>query len=152
MSPFCQLICQSTNMKNCKLNPKFWISAGSAPPKSWERVADSSGPAPFKPPSSGSTNDVVEASGTAKPGEVAPIVDRNVTTTNNTLTGPPRPWQNYGTSYGGKMLGFFPKCLSSIFLLSHCESHFLSRLWIKHVQFKLWFWHVWFARGPRRII
>ncbi|XP_042387316.1 peroxisomal membrane protein 13-like, partial [Zingiber officinale] len=66
-------------------------------------VADSSAPAPFEPPSSGSTSHVVEASDTPKPGEVAPIVDTNVTNTNNTLTRPvpPRLWQNYGTSYGG---------------------------------------------------
>ncbi|KAG6506106.1 hypothetical protein ZIOFF_031421 [Zingiber officinale] len=67
------------------------------------RVHDSSAPAPFEPPSSGSTSHVVEASDTPKPGEVAPIVDTNVTNTNNTLTRPvpPRLWQNYGTSYGG---------------------------------------------------
>ncbi|XP_074556163.1 peroxisomal membrane protein 13-like isoform X2 [Curcuma longa] len=77
--------------------------AGPAPPKPWERAAGSSGPAPFKPPSSGSTSDVVEASGTAKPGEVVPVIDTSATTINNTLTRPvpPRPWQNNGTSYGG---------------------------------------------------
>lgn len=102
-------------MKSCKLNPKFWIVAGPAPPKPWERAAGSSGPAPFKPPSSGSTSDVVEASGTAKPGEVVPVIDTSATTINNTLTRPvpPRPWQNNGTSYGGNYVGIFSELLSS---------------------------------------
>ncbi|KAG6537901.1 hypothetical protein ZIOFF_003004 [Zingiber officinale] len=84
-------------------DPTLHLQVGAPPPKPWERAGDSSSPAPFKPPSSGNTSDVVEASGTAKPGEIVPTVDRNITTTNNTLTGPvpPRPWQNYGTSYGG---------------------------------------------------
>ncbi|WOK99500.1 peroxisomal membrane protein 13 [Canna indica] len=71
------------------------------PPKPWERAGNSSGPTPFKPPSSGSTSDVVEASGTAKPGEAVPTT--NVTANSNTLARPvpPRPWQSYGTSYGG---------------------------------------------------
>ncbi|XP_074577920.1 peroxisomal membrane protein 13-like isoform X2 [Curcuma longa] len=81
----------------------FFFRSGAPPPKPWERAGGSSGPAPFKPPSSGSTSDIVEASGTAKPGEVVPTIDRNVTTTNSTLTRsvPARPWQNYGANYGG---------------------------------------------------
>ncbi|RZR81931.1 hypothetical protein BHM03_00008241, partial [Ensete ventricosum] len=77
------------------------------PPKPWERAGTTSGPAPFKPPSSGSTSDVVEASGTAKPGEIVPTADRNVTANSTTLARPvpPRPWQNYGTSYGGNLFG-----------------------------------------------
>lgn len=76
---------------------------GTLPPKPWELAGTTSGPAPFKPPSSGSTSDVVEASGTAKPGEIVPTADRNVTANTTTLARsvPPRPWQNYGTSYGG---------------------------------------------------
>lgn len=74
------------------------------PPKPWERATTSSGPAPFKPPSSGSTSDVVEASGTAKPGETVPTTERNVLSNRNTIGRPlpSRPWQqNHGTSYGG---------------------------------------------------
>ncbi|KAL5219200.1 hypothetical protein ABZP36_019884 [Zizania latifolia] len=76
------------------------------PPKPWERAGTSSGPAPFKPPSGGSTSDIVEASGTAKPGEVVSAAEINVTpNVNNTISRPvpPRPWQQqgYGNSYGG---------------------------------------------------
>ncbi|ONM21253.1 Peroxisomal membrane protein 13, partial [Zea mays] len=51
-------------------------STADSPPNPWERsrAEGASGPAPFKPPSAGSTSDVVEASGTAKP-------DENVTVT-----------------------------------------------------------------------
>jgi peroxin-13 len=80
---------------------------GSNPrPKPWESAATSSGPAPFKPPSGGSTSDVVEASGMARPGEVVSTTGNNVTS--NVTSGisgyvPPRPWQQqgYGNSYGG---------------------------------------------------
>ena len=44
------------------------------PPKPWDRA----GTSPFKPKSSGSTSDVVESSGTAKPGEIVPNTERNV--------------------------------------------------------------------------
>ncbi|KAJ3707209.1 hypothetical protein LUZ61_010914 [Rhynchospora tenuis] len=77
------------------------------PPKPWERAGSASGPAPFKPPSAGTTSNVVEASGTAKPGEVVPTVNRTIAATTaptNTLSRPvpPRPWeQNYGGSIGG---------------------------------------------------
>lgn len=80
-------------------------SSGNPPPKPWERAGSSSGPAPFKPPSGGSTSDVVEASGTAKPGEIVSSSDRSTTVNRNTLGRPvpTRPWeQNYGnSSYGG---------------------------------------------------
>ncbi|KAM6579705.1 peroxisomal membrane protein 13 [Cannabis sativa] len=81
-------------------------SASNPPPKPWERAGSSSGPAPFKPPSPGSTSDVVEASGTARPGEIVSTSDRTNTLNRNTLSRPvpTRPWeQNYGTSntYGG---------------------------------------------------
>ncbi|KAK7264375.1 hypothetical protein RJT34_31983 [Clitoria ternatea] len=79
--------------------------ANSPPPKPWERAGSSSGPAPFKPPSPGSTSDVVEASGTAKPGEIVSTTNNTPTINRNTLGRPlpTRPWeQNYGnTSYGG---------------------------------------------------
>lgn len=71
------------------------------PPKPWDRAGNSSGPAPFKPPSSGSTSEVVEASGTANPGEIVSNAQRN-TSTVNTLGRPmpTRPWeQSYGNSY-----------------------------------------------------
>ncbi|XP_072958063.1 peroxisomal membrane protein 13-like isoform X1 [Typha angustifolia] len=78
---------------------------GNTPPaKPWERVGTSSGPAPFKPPSSGSTSDVVKASGTAKPGEIVSNPERNVSPNTNILGRPvlPRPWQqNYGNRYVG---------------------------------------------------
>lgn len=82
-------------------------SANTPPQKPWERAGGSSGPAPFKPPSGGSTSDVVEASGTAKPGEILSTSDRNTVVNRNALSRPvpTRPWeQNYGTSnnsYGG---------------------------------------------------
>ncbi|KAF0912077.1 hypothetical protein E2562_012976 [Oryza meyeriana var. granulata] len=76
------------------------------PPKPWERAGTSPGPAPFKPTSGGSTSDIVEASGTAKPGEVVSAAESNVTSNiNSTISRPvpPRPWQQqgYGNSYGG---------------------------------------------------
>ncbi|RCV40559.1 hypothetical protein SEVIR_9G063700v4 [Setaria viridis] len=83
------------------------MAAGSnLPPKPWERAGASSGPAPFKPPSGGTTNEVVEASGTAKHGEIVSATGNNVTsnvTSNISRPVPPRPWQQqgYGNSYGG---------------------------------------------------
>jgi len=81
--------------------------AGS-PPKPWERsgAEGTSGPAPFKPPSGGSTSDVVEASGTAKPGENVTATERNVSANVNSTVSrpvPQRPWQQtgYGNTYGG---------------------------------------------------
>ncbi|XP_010258482.1 PREDICTED: peroxisomal membrane protein 13-like [Nelumbo nucifera] len=78
--------------------------ANSPPPKPWERAGTSSGPAPFKPPSPGSTSEVVEGAGTSKPGEIVSTADRNTTVNRNTLGRPvpTRPWeQNYGSNYGG---------------------------------------------------
>lgn len=72
--------------------------------KPWERADTSSGPTPFKPPSSGNTSDVVEASGTARPGEIVSTADRNTVVNTLTRPVPTRPWeqQNYGnTTYGG---------------------------------------------------
>ncbi|KAJ4956639.1 hypothetical protein NE237_013422 [Protea cynaroides] len=85
------------------MEPKTQQGANSPPPKPWERAGTSSGPAPFKPPTPGSTSDVVEASGTSKPGEVVLTADGNTTVNRNTLGRPvpTRPWeQNYGSSYG----------------------------------------------------
>lgn len=85
-------------------SPRPAAAGDAPPPKPWERATTSSGPAPFKPPSSGSTSDVVEASGAAKPGEAVPSTERSVLANRNTVGRPlpPRPWQqNYGTSYGG---------------------------------------------------
>ncbi|KAK9903178.1 hypothetical protein M0R45_001189 [Rubus argutus] len=81
-------------------------SANGPPPKPWERSGSSSGPAPFNPPSAGSTSDVVEASGTARPGEIVSSADKSATINRNTLGRPvpSRPWeQNYGSNstYGG---------------------------------------------------
>ncbi|KAM5575054.1 hypothetical protein ABKV19_014143 [Rosa sericea] len=81
-------------------------SGNGPPPKPWERAGSSSGPAPFKPSSAGSTSDVVEASGTARPGEIVSNADKSAPNNRNTLGRPvpSRPWeQNYGSSntYGG---------------------------------------------------
>ncbi|XP_038877301.1 peroxisomal membrane protein 13 [Benincasa hispida] len=81
-------------------------AASNPPPKPWERVGGSSGSAPFRPPSAGNTSDVVEASGTAKPGEIVSTSDRTAAVNRNSLGRPvpTRPWeQNYGNnnSYGG---------------------------------------------------
>ncbi|XP_027354036.1 peroxisomal membrane protein 13-like isoform X2 [Abrus precatorius] len=85
--------------------PQPSASGNGPPPKPWEGAASSSGAAPFRPPSAGNTSDVVEASGTAKPGEIVSTSDRSATINRNTLGRPlpTRPWeQNYGnTSYGG---------------------------------------------------
>ncbi|TXG55644.1 hypothetical protein EZV62_020900 [Acer yangbiense] len=81
--------------------------ASGPPRKPWETTGTSSGPTPFKPPSGGSTSDVVEASGTARPGEIVSAADRTAAVNRNSLGRPvpTRPWeqqQNYGgTSYGG---------------------------------------------------
>ncbi|OIW15919.1 hypothetical protein TanjilG_04454 [Lupinus angustifolius] len=82
--------------------------ANSPPPKPWEQAGSSSGPAPFKPPSSGTTSSVVEASGTARPGEIVSSADRNPATTNRNALGrpvPTRPWENNSANsgYGGTM-------------------------------------------------
>ena len=87
-------------------------AAVGPPPKPWERAgSSSSGPAPFKPPSSGSTSDIVEASGTAKPGEIVTTSPRNATVNTNAVGRPlpARPWENnYGSSsYGGSCLLVF---------------------------------------------
>ncbi|XP_057456317.1 peroxisomal membrane protein 13-like [Lotus japonicus] len=88
------------------MEPKSQPSGNSPPPKPWERAPSSSGPAPFRPPSAGNTSDVVEASGTAKPGEIVSNSDYNATINSSNTLGrplPTRPWeQNYGNStYGG---------------------------------------------------
>ncbi|KAM5575053.1 peroxisomal membrane protein 13-like [Rosa sericea] len=91
-------------------------SGNGPPPKPWERAGSSSGPAPFKPSSAGSTSDVVEASGTARPGEIVSNADKSAPNNRNTLGRPvpSRPWeQNYGSSntygvnsgYGSGMSG-----------------------------------------------
>ncbi|XP_047324085.1 peroxisomal membrane protein 13-like [Impatiens glandulifera] len=97
-------------------------TGGGRPPKPWEQVGGSSGPTPFKPPSTGSTSSVVEASGTAQPGEIVPAVNRTgiVDTTTLARPVPTRPWEQqtyggygstmnynsgYGSSYGSGMYG-----------------------------------------------
>ena len=85
------------------------FAAGAPPPKPWERAGtSSSGPAPFKPPSAGSTSDIVEASGTAKPGEIVSTSNTAVNRTALSRPVPTRPWeQNYGNgttnNYGGTL-------------------------------------------------
>ncbi|XWS47258.1 hypothetical protein CRYUN_Cryun14cG0137000 [Craigia yunnanensis] len=78
--------------------------AGS-PPKPWEQAGGSSGSGPFKPSSPGSTSDVVEASGTVRPGEIVSTADRTTAVNRNAVGRPlpSRPWeqQNYGNTYGG---------------------------------------------------
>ncbi|KAJ6849678.1 peroxisomal membrane protein 13 [Iris pallida] len=74
----------------------------SSPPKPWERAGASSGSAPFKPPSSGNTSEVVEASGTARPGEI--VSNANAPANRQNTLGRPVPsrlWkQNYGNNNG----------------------------------------------------
>ncbi|XP_076904947.1 peroxisomal membrane protein 13-like [Bidens hawaiensis] len=91
----------------------FFDNSGSGPPpKPWERAGGpSSGPAPFKPPSAGSTSDVVEASGTARPGEIVNTNDTTSAINRNTLGRPvpSRPWeqqQTYGGAGYGSTLGY----------------------------------------------
>jgi peroxin-13 len=98
------------------------LAGSNLRPKPWETAATSSGPAPFKPPAGGSTSDVVEASGTARPGEVVSTTGNNVTS--NVTSGipgpvPPRPWQQqgYGNSYGGN---YYIVHISSNILVSKC--------------------------------
>lgn len=83
-------------------------SGSGAPPKPWERAGSSSGPAPFKPASAGSTSDVVEASGTARPGEIVPPNDTTSAVNRNTLGRPvpSRPWEQQQT-YGGNYYFIF---------------------------------------------
>lgn len=92
------------------MNHVVTVAANSPPPKPWERTGASSGPVPFKPPSAGNTSDVVEASGTANPGEIVSTSDRSATVNRNALGRPvpSRPWeQNNGNgSYGGAGLSF----------------------------------------------
>ncbi|KAJ6683285.1 hypothetical protein OIU85_007011 [Salix viminalis] len=59
------------------------------------------GATPFKPPSAGSTSDVVEASGTARPGEIVQSSGNTTNAVGRPL--PARPWeQGYSQSnYGG---------------------------------------------------
>lgn len=80
-------------------------SGSVPPPKPWERVGSSSGPSPFRPPSTGSTSNVVESSGVAKIGESSDT-ERNVPLANRSTIGrpmPARPWEqgSYGGNYGG---------------------------------------------------
>ncbi|XP_073106569.1 peroxisomal membrane protein 13 isoform X3 [Elaeis guineensis] len=73
------------------------------PPKHWQQVGSLS--APFKPPSPGSTSNVVEASGTAKPGVAASGAEGNESANWSALgkSVRSRPWeQNNGNSYGGR--------------------------------------------------
>jgi len=84
--------------------PLMW-AGGNPPPKPWECAGASSGPAPFKPPSGGTTSDV-EASGTAKHGEIVSTTGNNAASNVNSNISrpvPPRPWQQqgYGNSFGG---------------------------------------------------
>ncbi|XP_041998738.1 peroxisomal membrane protein 13-like isoform X2 [Salvia splendens] len=88
------------------LEAVIFLTSGP-PPKPWERAGSSSGPAPFRPPSAGNTSEVVEASGTAQPGEVVSTTNINVNRNTVNSVGrpvPARPWeqqQTYGSTYGG---------------------------------------------------
>uniref|UniRef100_A0A6N2LE23 Uncharacterized protein n=1 Tax=Salix viminalis TaxID=40686 RepID=A0A6N2LE23_SALVM len=88
-----QLNSPSTNLSS--------MFANNPPPKPWERAGGSSGATPFKPPSAGSTSDVVEASGTARPGEIVQSSGNTTNAVGRPL--PARPWeQGYSQSnYGG---------------------------------------------------
>lgn len=103
---------------------------GSPPQKPWERAGPSSGPAPFKPTSAGSTSDVVEASGTAQPGEVS-TGDRNTNFNRNTVGRPvpTRPWeqQTYGSTYGG-----INNFIYNRWILLFCSCKFIFLFNFKH--------------------
>lgn len=89
-------------MRSIRCNCNF--AGNNTPLKSGQRVVSSSRPAPFKPPLPGSTSNVVEAAGTAKPSEVPSGAEGNVSANWNALgkSVPSRPWeQNNGNSYGG---------------------------------------------------
>nr|CAD1820035.1 unnamed protein product [Ananas comosus var. bracteatus] len=72
---------------------------GNPPQKPWEKAGSSPAAVPFRPPSSGSTSEVVEASGTAKAGERNAIVNRNI------YGGPIplKPWEQNNRNYGSGM-------------------------------------------------
>ncbi|KAI7755210.1 hypothetical protein M8C21_025657 [Ambrosia artemisiifolia] len=76
----------------------------SPPAKPWEGAGSSSGPTPFKPSSPGSTSDVVEASGTANPGEIVPASAMNTNAVGSVV--PSRPWLQQNT-YGGYGVGTY---------------------------------------------
>ncbi|GJV89374.1 peroxisomal membrane protein 13 [Tanacetum coccineum] len=78
------------------------VDRSGPPPKPWERGGSSSGHAPFKPASAGSTSDVVEAFGTSRPGEIVPTNNTTSTVNTNTLGRPvpSRLWEQQQT-YGG---------------------------------------------------
>ncbi|XP_038985852.1 peroxisomal membrane protein 13-like isoform X2 [Phoenix dactylifera] len=86
-------------------NPSSQQQRGNVTPlKPWQRVGSSSRPAPSKPLSPRSTSNVVEASGTAKPGEAASGAEGNASANWKALgrSVPSGPWeQNNGNSYGG---------------------------------------------------
>ncbi|KAG6386520.1 hypothetical protein SASPL_155423 [Salvia splendens] len=79
------------------------------------KAGSSSGPAPFRPPSAGNTSEVVEASGTAQPGEVVSTTNINVIRNTVNSVGQPVPSRdsnrrygtgvNYNSGYGGGMYG-----------------------------------------------
>ncbi|CAA6657901.1 unnamed protein product [Spirodela intermedia] len=72
--------------------------------KTLEQSGASSGAMPFNPPSNGSTSEIVEASGTARPGEVVSGTEGNAVVNRNPIGRPvpSRPWSsNYGNTPGG---------------------------------------------------
>ncbi|MQL73844.1 hypothetical protein Taro_006225 [Colocasia esculenta] len=80
------------------------VQLSSLPKKPWEQAGASSGPTPFNPPSAGSTSEVVEASGTARPGEFVSGTEGNAAVNRNPVgrTVPSRPWtSNYASNVGG---------------------------------------------------
>ncbi|MQL98177.1 hypothetical protein Taro_030880 [Colocasia esculenta] len=95
----------------------------SLPRKPWEQAGATSGTTPFNPPSAGSTSEVVEASGTARPGEVVSRTEGNTVVSTNPVgrSVPFRPWasnylsnlggygstMNYSTGYGSGMYGSY---------------------------------------------
>ncbi|KAB2074799.1 hypothetical protein ERO13_A07G157900v2 [Gossypium hirsutum] len=84
-------------------------ATGESPPKPWEQAKGLSDSGTFKPPSVGSTNDVVEASGTARLSEIVLTTDRTTAVNRNVLGKPlpNRPWerQTYGSTCGGYSSG-----------------------------------------------
>ncbi|KAK5819427.1 hypothetical protein PVK06_024427 [Gossypium arboreum] len=83
-------------------------ATGESPPKPWEQAKGLSDSGTFKPPSVGSTNDVVEASGTARLSEIVLTTDRTTAVNRNVLGKPlpNRPWerQTYGSTCGEEVM------------------------------------------------
>jgi len=80
------------------------MANSGAPPKPWERVGGSSGPSPFRSPSTGNgTNNVGDSRGDTKPEEKNDNIQRNLPSGNGGIVArpmPQRPWERNSGGYG----------------------------------------------------